>query len=424
MSAGPSTSAPTTSAPTLRPLPGDGLLARDGDLVLLCAAPAFEVALEALARSEDGPALARRLAPLLTDADAPPLVALGPAGAGLVLIVHGTARAVVTVDGGELVLDGRDAATYVDRKLAEFPAAVRAWLVDPAGHDDLAIREPAPWAHLDSGCVPAGGLLLTARPGGGDAQPDPPEPARPEPTRLKPTQPAPTPPAPAQPAHPGPAPARLDPAVRTRAAARAELRRANRAEPFHAVLLGDLAGKAGGESAGAQALPERPLAPQGAPQVLGVHCKNDHFNEPAARFCAVCGISMVQLTLVARPGRRPPLGLLVLDDGATFRLDADYVLGRDPDRDAAVLAGTARPLRVDDDLGGVSRVHAKVTLDGWAVRVVDLGSANGTHLRRDGDAWQRIPPHMPVSIRPGTHVAFGRRGFRYESHRSTGSEAS
>src|SRR5262249_31922247 len=48
-----------------------------------------------------------------------------------------------------------------------------------------------------------------------------------------------------------------------------------------------------------------------APEIRGVYCKNGHFDDPEARFCAVCGISMNQKTLVPQSGLRPPLGLLV-----------------------------------------------------------------------------------------------------------------
>ena len=101
--------------------------------------------------------------------------------------------------------------------------------------------------------------------------------------------------------------------------------------------------------------------------VIGVYCKNGHFDDPDARFCAVCGISMNQQTLVPRPGPRPPLGVLAFDDGSVFQLDSDYVVGRDPALSPAVAAGQARPLCVVDDAGIVSRAHAALQLDGWRV---------------------------------------------------------
>ncbi|GAA3093810.1 hypothetical protein [Nonomuraea salmonea] len=42
------------------------------------------------------------------------------------------------------------------------------------------------------------------------------------------------------------------------------------------------------------------------PMVYGVDCKNDHFNDPRVPYCAVCGIALVQRTLVPYKGP-PPL---------------------------------------------------------------------------------------------------------------------
>ena len=152
--------------------------------------------------------------------------------------------------------------------------------------------------------------------------------------------------------------------------------------------------------------------------IQGVYCKNGHFDDPEALFCAVCGISMNQQTLVPRPGERPPLGVLLLDDGSVFQLDSDYVVGREPSLDASVAAGQARPLRVADESGIVSRVHARVGLDGWRVLVTDLGSANGTRVFLAGQpSDQQLIPQVPIVLGPGSQVDLGGRGFRYESHR-------
>jgi len=155
-----------------------------------------------------------------------------------------------------------------------------------------------------------------------------------------------------------------------------------------------------------------------APIIQGVYCKNGHFDDPEALFCAVCGISMNQQTLINRPGTRPPLGVLLLDDGSVFQLDRDYIVGREPGLDATVASGRSRALRIADDSGIVSRVHTKVTLDGWRVLVTDLGSANGTRIRLPKDGGEQpLQPHVPVVLTTGSTVDLGGRNFRYESHR-------
>jgi hypothetical protein len=197
-------------------------------------------------------------------------------------------------------------------------------------------------------------------------------------------------------------------------------------EPFEAVLFN--AGPAAGADLGL--VQREPLSrardiPAGqssyvadAPVIQGVYCKNGHFDDPEALFCAVCGISMNQQTLVPRPGTRPPLGVLLLDDGSVFQLDRDYIVGREPGLDASVAAGRSRALRITDDSGIVSRVHAKVQLDGWRVLVTDLGSANGTRVRLPKQSADTVlQPHVPIVLATGSQVDLGGRGFRYESHR-------
>jgi hypothetical protein len=159
-----------------------------------------------------------------------------------------------------------------------------------------------------------------------------------------------------------------------------------------------------------------PGAAAGAPIVLGVYCRNGHFGDPDARSCAVCGDSKNRRGQVPQPGPRPPLGALVLDDDSALELSGDCVVGREPTLDPAVAAGEASPLCIIDD--AVSRVHARVHLDGWRVFLVDLGSANGTRVRPPGKrSDQALEPHVPVPIQSGTRVLVGRQGFRYESQR-------
>lgn len=156
------------------------------------------------------------------------------------------------------------------------------------------------------------------------------------------------------------------------------------------------------------------------PRVRGVICSRGHFNDPAAPFCSVCGISMVQRTLNLVEGPRPPLGVIVFDDGTTFTLDSDYVLGREPENEPSVLAGTARPLAIEDAERTVSRVHAGLVIDGWSVKAIDRGSANGTFIAGPGeDDWIPLIPNRPTAIKPGTRVRLGQRILLFDSHQGT-----
>ncbi|HEX2316174.1 MAG TPA: FHA domain-containing protein, partial [Thermomonospora sp.] len=190
-----------------------------------------------------------------------------------------------------------------------------------------------------------------------------------------------------------------------------------RSQPFEAVLLIQP------PDAPAPPAPPPPTRiepePDARPEVWGGDCKNGHFNDPRSHYCGICGIAMGQLTIVPRRGPRPPLGVLVLDDGMALRLDTDYIMGRDPERAPEVTSGKARPARVDDQSGSVSRRHVQVRLHEWDVQLIDLGSVNGTYVMPPGESeYQQIPANQPFQIWPGTMVRLGAsRSFRYESHR-------
>ncbi|MDQ1422337.1 MAG: hypothetical protein QOJ52_4299, partial [Acidimicrobiaceae bacterium] len=113
-----------------------------------------------------------------------------------------------------------------------------------------------------------------------------------------------------------------------------------------------------------------PAAVDGAPvMVWGIHCKRGHFNHPDARYCRMCGTHMVHQRRDPVLGPRPVLGFLVLDDGSTYKLDADYVIGSDPDDHDAVRSGDSRGLRLSDPQDSVSAAHAALRIDKWDVFV-------------------------------------------------------
>lgn len=149
--------------------------------------------------------------------------------------------------------------------------------------------------------------------------------------------------------------------------------------------------------------------------VKGFKCARDHLNDPRVSFCAVCGIRMDQLTCILTDGVRPPLGLLLLDDGTSFVLDNDCVLGREPEHAEAVARG-AHPVRLEDASGGMSRAHAEIRLIDWDVTVVDGGSTNGTHIRQPGHQdWTRAIPGHPIKLTPGAQVQLGGRVVTFDS---------
>jgi hypothetical protein len=147
-------------------------------------------------------------------------------------------------------------------------------------------------------------------------------------------------------------------------------------------------------------------APQAAAavRVAGIVCHCGEFNSPDSGECRACDAPLDR----GRPREtrlRPPLGILITDDGRVFTVTDDVVIGREPGQAPDVKAGRARPLVLRDAEQSTSRVHAQIRLSGWSIDVVDLGSANGTFLSRSGSAG----PWVPILREPGTPLAPGDR---------------
>ena len=421
-------------------LPGAHLVARVPGIVVVIrrdegagqASSADLLALIRRAAQDGGPAPGRDLARLLTEwvvttSAVPGFGTIAATEEGIAVFLHGDVsvselpepRAVGSAD--LLQLSGRTAAFTVDRLLPwpAGPVALAAGAVpDPEG-GNTAIGVLG-WSGLVEGLVPGEGIVLGARskvaatPGGRHHSPAPVAP--PAQTQEHPAvEPRPTPDASVEP------PAALPPApgapLSPPGAPEPELRPPRVSEQIHGSHVHEVR-RPPLPVAGAKAPAPRPgQAAQPAHVVVkGFRCSRNHHNDPRVSFCSVCGIRMDQRTGILVDGRRPPLGLLVLDIGSTFVLDDNYLLGRNPEVDPAVISGRLRPIRLDDDSGTLSRVHAEIRLDGWDVLLIDRGSANGTHIASSGQAgWTRLAPNQPVVLSPGTHVRTGRRMFTFES---------
>jgi len=435
----------------LHHLPGQGVLARYGDLVLLCEArPGQDATVNALVATladahPCGRMLSRRLTGLISTNESdgfPALCAFGPAGEGVAALVHGQAELTFTVGGGQQVrLHGHEAVTVVDKIVTEPIESITA-VVGDATTD----REIDRWSRLDAGVTRADALVYGLGPSV-DTTPGlvlPPIPAAAALAELPPSPELPPPPevSPSPEASPSP---EVSPPNGIQQAEHESEDAESTSSPLNAAQ-GDAesttsplnAGQEDAEStisplnAGqdetGEAMVAEPMVAEpmmaGAVvvepepyQVIGVYCKKEHFNDPKVAYCTVCGIAMTQTTRLPVLGVRPPLGVLVLDDGNMFPLVRDHVLGRAPESDSAVLAGTAIGLTLLDPM--ISRVHARVVLDDWQVCLEDAGSTNGTFLWGPGDtAWTRLPRGAKAALQPGTVAAIGQRQLRYHSYRN------
>jgi hypothetical protein len=431
-------------------LAGRGVVARYPGVVCVADAAAAEpvralVALcAAVAGFEPGRPLARRLAAWLSGPVAPPsslrFGTLADAGDRWAVFLSG---AVSLHDAGtDTTIPGAEAAAWTDRLVT--PGGPLVLLLDAP--DDDRPQDPFADLHdLRAGAVPGrGAVLATASAARHTAVP--PLPAAPV---REPPAPPPAEPSPA--ADPG-KPLHAEPTLR---------KAVPDEEPIE-MTVGDGAGpppvppaprddeqavrpprrsaliaKAPAPAKRAPLTPGRPLSParpgpgappaappQGrddgpvveGPRTRGHLCARGHLNDPRSHFCVLCGIRMNERTGELVFGPRPPLGLLVFDDGATYTVDAEYLVGRMPDVDERVRNGSLRSIAIEDRSGAVSRVHAEVRVDGWDVMLVDNRSRNGTHVAEPGAAaWTTVPAGRSHRLTPGTRVRLGGRTFLFES---------
>lgn len=440
---------------TVVPGPGEGTLARIGPVVLLVGStdpevvrPYVDHAQMVAANGGQGRQLVRGYALMLSTSvdQSPGFAALAPHSTGLAVFVDGDV--VVTV--GDEQISGADSLAWVERLIPWPVDAVSVTLPGATAADAGA------GFRLDGGVIRAGAFAVPAGPPSGasmamaasttdvpaaQAAPEPvaaepgvwpetPEPTAPQEVVAPPAPPA-APAAPPPPAFPTPAaPPAPEPVLaddhaghdHPHPAAPPVGRPLPPAQPdeqigFQSVLIGDL------EDDDFEPLPivddASVIEPAGPAkeEVRGVYCKNRHFNDPRQLFCAVCGINMVQQTPVLVNGVRPPLGVVVLDDGSVFQLDTPYLLGRDPSADERVVSGDYRGLPIIDQSNQVSRVHARLELRGWDVVLVDNNSTNGTyvHVPKTPD-WQRLPPGAEHIVVQGTRIRIGHRTLAYNTH--------
>lgn len=436
------TTADDWSRASIVPGPGEGTLARVGPVVLLVGSTDPEVVKPYLEHAEivaanggQGRQLVRGYALMLSTAvdQSPGFAAIAPHTTGLAVFVDGDVK--VTVDGESF--SGADSLAWVERLIPWPVESVTVTLPGAAAPADGSSYR------LDGGVIPAGSFALgsgaatpvmaqvmaqgepamAAEAAAADAQHDhdhghghghtahrPPVAETPEPdTAPEPVVAAPpTPPAPPVP------PAPVPPVVGRPLPPQPADEQVN----FQSVLIGDV----DDDMDDFEPLPIVDDASQvvdeaAQEQVRGVYCKNRHFNDPRVLFCSVCGINMVQQTPVLVNGPRPPLGVIVLDDGAVFQLDTPYLLGRDPNADERIAAGDFRPLPIIDQSNQVSRVHARLEMRGWDVVLIDNNSTNGTfvHVPKTPD-WVRMPPGAEQVLVQGTRVRIGHRTLAFNTH--------
>ena len=140
------------------------------------------------------------------------------------------------------------------------------------------------------------------------------------------------------------------------------------------------------------------------PSVMAVFCEAGHPNPVHASSCREC-----DSTITSRTGQveQPVLGVLRVSSGATAVLDADIIIGRLPQGTSSTAAQSPRLLAVPSPGKAISKTHCAVRVEGWDMRVEDLGSTNGTFLLRAGEEPRRVPEHQQLFLRIGDVIDIG-----------------
>ncbi len=354
--------------------PGEGMAVRFGSVVAMVPAwqpeqrGMLDQILDVVEGSGDqraaGRVLCRRLAGLLSSEDpasVPMFAAFGEAEEGLAVFVHGEMDVAVMRSGVEEVISARHVATWVDRIVDE---PIDSLAIGAEGGSVPGLDERL---DLRSGVVPAATMVLARR----ERAPSEPEPV-------------------------------VQPAGR---AGRAKTTLDSGAQDLVPIRDGVLPSEAGGgpgpqdEQTGFRTIALRGVALDEPRSPLPIG------GEPPAE----------------QPAVAPPRGLLLFDDGTTFSLDSEVVVGREPDGDPRVASGEAQPLVITDTERSVSRLHLRIALSGDAVELVDLRSANGTAIRRPRESgWQPLTPGVATVITPDTEVRLGNRTFMFAAEGQAG----
>lgn len=147
-----------------------------------------------------------------------------------------------------------------------------------------------------------------------------------------------------------------------------------------------------------------PQEEEEVPQILAILCEDGHPNPTHVKQCRVCEKPMSR-NLVRVP--RPPLGALIFSTGEIVSLDRDVVVGRRPSAKSQEGRLDPRLVALPSPNREISRNHCEIRVDGWDIRIRDLGSNNGTFLTREGQEPLRVGEAFPVILRNGDTIDLG-----------------
>ncbi|HUB71104.1 MAG TPA: hypothetical protein VL984_11830 [Acidimicrobiales bacterium] len=157
-----------------------------------------------------------------------------------------------------------------------------------------------------------------------------------------------------------------------------------------------------------------PLRP-GA-DVLGTPCPRGHLNHPRSQKCGRCGRAILAGT-PQQSGPRPPLGLLLADDGSIYSLSTSCIIGSDPAVAPEAQSGSAQPIAMRAGPNHtMAAVHAEIQARGWSAYLIDRGAESGSCMQGpSAEGWSQLSRNEQRELPNGSHVSCGGRVLTFLS---------
>jgi len=151
------------------------------------------------------------------------------------------------------------------------------------------------------------------------------------------------------------------------------------------------------------------------PEVVGPVCARGHLNHPRATTCARCG-NPFPVGYHQASGPRPPVGILLADDGSIWSLDGGCLIGTDPSQAPDAQRGLTLIAMRPGSNHTMAPVQAEVQVRGWDAYLVDRGADGGTCIQGPAaEGWSQLSRHEQRELTSGSHVSCGGRVLTYLS---------
>jgi hypothetical protein len=139
--------------------------------------------------------------------------------------------------------------------------------------------------------------------------------------------------------------------------------------------------------------------------VEGIMCRDQHFNHPRARFCAVCGHSLGGVGHGPARSRRPPLGVLITDEGRIYVVDHDVAVVLPPN--------SYRPRFERINRSRSASCRLEIRLREW--QCVATCTDQGVPASLPDGRRLLLEPRSSLPLLPGTELVIGNSRILFQS---------